>query len=190
MADGGWNCEWVNGSTRSSFHSTINSLKGLLYYEGETGGSDELRAARRRGEEYLLERRLLYRLSSGEVVAPWSTHFAYPFRWFYSALNAADYFRAAAIHDAAAPDPRITDAVELVRSARQPDGTWVQECRHPGRVRFEMDVPAGELSKWLTFHAVPAKAVRRVADSIMRPRRPRNFRTGASRHGLGPVVEV
>lgn len=153
MADGGWNCEWVNGSSRSSFHSTINALKGLLYFEAATGGSDELRAARRRGEEYLLERRLLYRLSTGEVVAPWAAHFAYPFRWFYSALNAADYFRAAAIHDAAAPDPRIADAVELVRSARQQDGTWVQERRHPGRVWFETDVPAGEPSKWLTFHA-------------------------------------
>ena len=23
---GGWNCEWVEGCTRSSFHSTLNSL--------------------------------------------------------------------------------------------------------------------------------------------------------------------
>ena len=59
MPDGGWNCEWVEGSTRSSFHSTLNSLDGLLYYEASTGGSDALRAARRAGEEYLLERRLL-----------------------------------------------------------------------------------------------------------------------------------
>jgi hypothetical protein len=153
LDDGGWNCEWVEGSVRSSFHSTINSLKGLLYYESTTGGGADLRAARRRGEEYLLERRLLYRKTTGELVAPWAPRFAYPFRWFYSALNAADYFRAAAAHDGGTPDPRLADAVELVRSARQPDGTWVQERRHPGRVWFEMDVPAGEPSKWLTFHA-------------------------------------
>ncbi|MGO4238387.1 squalene cyclase [Pseudarthrobacter sp. YAF2] len=150
--DGGWNCEWVEGSTRSSFHSTINSLKGLLYYEAATGGSAELRAARHRGEEYLLERRLLYRLTTGEPVAHWASRFVYPFRWFYSAVNALDYFRAAALHDDAAPDPRLAEAIELVRSARQPDGTWVQEWRHPGRAWFETDVPPGEPSKWLTLH--------------------------------------
>lgn len=153
LPDGGWNCEWVDGSTRSSFHSTINSLKGLLYYEAATGGSDGLRAARHRGEEYLLERRLLYRLSTGQPVAPWVRRLAYPFRWFYSGLHTLDYFRAAALHDGVAPDGRLADAIEQVRSARQPDGTWIQERRLPGRVWFEMDVPPGEPSKWLTFHA-------------------------------------
>lgn len=157
MPDGGWNCEWVEGSTRSSFHSTLNSLKGLLYYEQAGLGNAELTAARHAGEEYLLERRLLYRLSTGEQVAPWAVHFAYPFRSFYSALNAADYFRAAALHDGAGadrttPDPRLAEAVEAVRAARRPDGTWVQERRHPGKVWFEMDVPPGEPSKWLTFY--------------------------------------
>ncbi len=152
MADGGWNCEWVEGSTRSSFHSTLNSLRGLLYYETAAGGSDALRAARRSGEEYLLERRLLRRLSTGELVGPWATRLAYPFRWFYSVLNAADYFRAAARHDGTAPDPRLVDAIEVIRAARQPDGTWLQERRHPGRAWFEVDVPPGEPSKWLTFY--------------------------------------
>ncbi|MFP5368704.1 MAG: squalene cyclase, partial [Actinomycetes bacterium] len=110
--DGGWNCEWINGSRRSSFHSTLNVLKGLLYREIATGDTDGLLPARRRGEEYLLERRLLYRLSDGEPVAPWVTRLAYPLRWFYSALNAVDYFRAAALHDGRAPDPRLADAVK------------------------------------------------------------------------------
>jgi len=30
MRDGGWNCEQENGSTRGSFHSTIEVLEGLL----------------------------------------------------------------------------------------------------------------------------------------------------------------
>ncbi|MEO6700743.1 MAG: squalene cyclase [Jatrophihabitantaceae bacterium] len=152
LADGGWNCEWVEGSTRASFHSTLNSLKGLLYYEAATGGTDALRAARRAGQEYLLERRLLRALSSGELVGPWATRFAYPFRWLYSALNAVDHFRTAALHDGIGPDPRLADAIEVIRAARQADGTWVQERRHPGRVWFEVDVPAGEASKWLTFY--------------------------------------
>jgi hypothetical protein len=144
----------VEGSTRSSFHSTLNSLKGMLYYEAATGGSDALRAARRAGEEYLLERRLLRSLSTGELVGGWATHFAYPFRWVYSALHAADYFRAAALHDGRTPDPRLADAVAVIADARRPDGTWLQERRHPGRVWFEVDVPPGEPSKWLTFYGI------------------------------------
>ena len=86
MADGGWNCEWVTGSVRSSFHSTLNVLKGLLHFEAETGGTGTLRTARKAGEEYLLQRRLLRTLSTGQLVGPWATTFAYPFRWQYRAL--------------------------------------------------------------------------------------------------------
>ncbi len=131
MADGGWNCEWVNRSTRSSFHSTLNALKGLLAHEAATSGTDETRAARHAGEEYLLERGLMRRRSSGELVASWVTRFAYPFRWFYSVLNAADYFRAASGLDGTPPDPRMAAAIEAIRAQRQPDGTWLQARRHP-----------------------------------------------------------
>ncbi|MFI5612174.1 squalene cyclase [Amycolatopsis sp. NPDC051903] len=148
LPDGGWNCEWVEGSTRSSVHSTLNALKGLL----ACPGADVL-AARRSGEEYLLRRGLFRRLSTGEPVAPWVSRFSYPFRWFYDVLNAADYFRTAALLDGSAPDPRMADAIGLIRAARRPDGTWLQARRHPGQVWFEIDAPAGQPSKWLTFHA-------------------------------------
>ncbi|AGM06884.1 hypothetical protein [Amycolatopsis keratiniphila] len=150
--DGGWNCEWVSGSRRSSVHSTLNSLKGLLAFDIATGGTAASHASRRSGEEYLLERGLFRRLSTGSVIAPWTTVFAYPFRWFYDVLNAADYFREAALHDGTAPDPRMAEAVELIRAARQPDGTWLQAHRHSGRVWFKVDVAAGEPSKWLTLY--------------------------------------
>lgn len=152
LADGGWNCEWVEGSTRSSFDSTLNSLRGLLSYEGATGGTEALREARRVGEAYLLERRLLRRRSTGELLGPRVTHFAYPFRAFYSALNATDYFRAAALQDGTVPDPQLAEAIDVIRSARQVDGTWLQETRHTGQVWFEVDVPPGQPSKWLTFY--------------------------------------
>lgn len=157
MPDGGWNCEWENGSRRSSFHSTLNSLRGILYWESVSGSTD-LRAARHAAEEYLLERRLLYRLTTGEQPGEWATSFAYPFRWVYSVLGALDYFRAASLQDGTRPDPRMADAIEVVRRARQPagsahPGTWVREARHPGRVWFDIDAPVGEPSKWLTFHA-------------------------------------
>ncbi|WP_415853867.1 squalene cyclase [Sinomonas sp. G460-2] len=156
MDEGGWNCEWVEGSTRSSFHSTLNALKGLLFFEAATGGDTALREARRAGEEYLLRRGLLRRATTGEIVGPWATTFAYPFRWKFSALNAVGYFRSASLYDVAGPDPRLEDAVELIRAARQPDGTWMQEARLPGRVWFEVDVPPGEPSKWLTFYGMRA----------------------------------
>lgn len=156
LTDGGWNCEWVEGSTRSSFHSTLNSLKGLLYYEQTVGATAEIRAVRRAGEEYLLERHLMNTLSTGELVADWAPRFAYPFRWYYSVLKAVDYFRDASLTDSNTPDPRLADAVEVIRAARTPDGTWIQERRHPGRVWFDIDVEPGEPSPWLTFFALRA----------------------------------
>lgn len=154
MEDGGWNCEWVEGSRRSSFHSTLNSLRGLLAYEIAVGGSDAVRTARKGGEEYLLERKLYRRLSTGEPVGDWVDLYAYPFRWEYSVLNAADYFRDANLFDGGLADPRIGEAIEMIRAARQPDGTWIQGSILPGRVWFEVDVPTGEPSKWLTLYAL------------------------------------
>jgi hypothetical protein len=119
-------------------------LSRLLDYELATGDRDRVRDARRAGEEYLLSRGLYRRLSTGEPVTPWVSHTAYPFRAFYSVLNATDYFRAASIHEGTAPDERMAEAIEQLRGARTAEGTWLQGRRHPGRVWFEVDVPAGE----------------------------------------------
>ncbi len=153
LPDGGWNCEWVEGSSRSSFHSTLNTLKALLAHEAATGGTTATREARRSGAEYLLERRLMRRRSTGEPVADWVTRFGSPMRWRYNVLNAADHFRAASLVDGTPPDPRMADAIEAIRAQRQPDGTWLQAGRDPGRVWFEVDVAAGEPSRWLTLIA-------------------------------------
>lgn len=149
MDEGGWNCEWVEGSVRSSFHSTLNSLKGLLYYQAATGEST--RELRQGGEQYLLERDLYRRKTTGEPVAEWALRFAYPFRWFYNVLHAAEYLREVSLLDKIPPDPRMANAIERIRQQRSPDGTWIQARRHPGRVWFEVDVPGGEPSKWLTL---------------------------------------
>ena len=84
-------------------------------------------------------------------MAPWVDPFQYTCRWCYSVLNAAEYFRQAAILDGTAPDPRMADAIELVRAARRADGRWLQAGRLRGRVWFEVDVPEGQPSKWLTL---------------------------------------
>ncbi|HEX7270109.1 MAG TPA: hypothetical protein VF256_22165 [Streptosporangiaceae bacterium] len=77
LADGGWNCEAENGSVRSSFDTTINVLDGLLEFERAAGGSEQVRTARRGGEEYLLERGLFRRKSTGAVVQPAYLEFAF-----------------------------------------------------------------------------------------------------------------
>jgi hypothetical protein len=113
MSDGGWNCEQENGSTRGSFHTTIDVLEGLLEYERAVGSVPEVTAARLRGQEYLIERRMLRRLSTGEVIdqdrktdrpTAW-TQFSYPTYWHYDVLRGLDYLRAAG----AIPDERIAD---------------------------------------------------------------------------------
>ncbi|MFB4352593.1 squalene cyclase [Microbacterium sp. LS_15] len=151
LADGGWNCETAEGdSVRSSFHSTLNALRGMLSYERFTGDTS-LREARHAGEEYLLRRRLLYRESTGERVGAFVDHFVYPSRHQYSALTALDHLREAALVDGTAPDDRIADAVEVVRAARQPDGTWLQGAPLRGRTWFDVDAPEGAPSRWLTL---------------------------------------
>jgi len=149
LADGGWNCETENGSTRSSFHTTICVLEGLRDYE-QAGGHLEVTDARRRGEEYLLSRRLFRRASSGEVVdADW-LQFSFPVQWHYDVLRGLDYFRSVG----GTPDPRLAEAVEHVRAKQQDLGTWLLENTHPGLVHFELEDGDGVPSRWNTLRAL------------------------------------
>jgi hypothetical protein len=151
LADGGWNCEAEEGdSTRSSFHSTLNAVRGMLAYERITGDAG-LRDARHGGEEYLLERRLMFRATTGDQVGDFVTRFVYPNRHRYSALAALDHFRDVSLLEGAAPDPRLAEAIEAVRAARQPDGTWLQTTPLAGRTWFDVDAPEGAASRWLTL---------------------------------------
>ena len=153
LADGGWNCERANGSVRSSFATTINVLEGLLEYETATGGTPESREAREAGEEYLLERRLFRRSSTGEPADEQFLLFLHPNRWRYDVLRALDYFRAAALATGATPDARAHEAVDHVRSRRLEDGTWPLDCMMPGRVWFDVDDGVGAPSRWVTLRA-------------------------------------
>jgi hypothetical protein len=149
LDDGGWNCEAENGSVRSSFATTINVLEGLLAHERATGGTAESIAARHRGEEYLLERRLFRRKSTGEIVNAAWLRFSFPTRWHYDVLRALDYFRAAG----APPDSRMGEAINLLRSKQQPEGVWLLENTHPGKVHFELEDGDNRPSRWNTLRA-------------------------------------
>ena len=150
LHDGGWNCEAENGSVRSSFATTINVLEGLAAHERATGGSTESIAARRRGEEYLLERKLLRRKSTGEIANPAWLQFSFPIRWHYDVLRALEYFRA--VGDP--PDFRMDEAINLLRSKQQPDGTWLLESAHPGKVYFTLEDGDNRPSRWNTLRAL------------------------------------
>ena len=156
--DGGWNCERANGSVRSSFHSTINVLEGLLEFERATGGTAASREARGTGEEYLLERRLFRRLNTGEPADERFLAFVHPSRWWYDVLRGLDYFRDAARlilpGKNARPDPRLADAIEHVRSRQLEDGAWPLDHTLPGRTWFDVDAGVGEPSRWVTLRAM------------------------------------
>jgi hypothetical protein len=154
LEDGGWNCEVENGSVRSSFATTINVLEGLLAHERATGGSRESIAARRRGEEYLLERKLFRRKSTGEVVDPSWLEFSFPTRWHYDALRALDYFRSGDLPDSRMPDSRMEEAIGLLRSKQQSDGTWLLENTHPGKIHFALEDGDNRPSRWNTLRAL------------------------------------
>ena len=158
MADGGWNCEQENGSTRGSFHTTINVLEGLLEHHRASGGSAEVTAARERGQEYLLERKMLRRLSSGELIDPAFTRFSFPTGWHYDALRGLDYLRAAGV----TPDARVAEAIDLVRSKGDGEGRLPLENPHESEMvnaslrdlEFGMDEREGRPSLWNTLRAL------------------------------------
>ena len=150
LGDGGWNCEAERGSIRSSFNTTIEVLEGLLEYERASGGSSEVRAARLRGQEYLLERRLFRRMATGEVIDLAWTQFSFPAGWHYDVLRGLDYLRSAG----ADPDERCAEAIDLVEAKRGGDGRWALEKPHPGRIHFDMDEGEGKPSRWSTLRAL------------------------------------
>jgi hypothetical protein len=150
MADGGWNCEQENGSTRGSFDSTINVLEGLLEYERSAGANGNVAAARLRGEEYLLERRLLHRLSDGEIPRKRWLQVGFPNGWYYDIARALDFLRSAR----PAPDERMTEALDILEAKRSADGRWPLERAYHDKLLIDLGESEGEPSRWITLRAL------------------------------------
>ena len=149
LEDGGWNCE-APRSKRSSFHSTICVLEGLLEYEKAKGATTAVTDARLRGQEYLLERNMFRSLSTGEVINPDWTRFSFPTRWHYDVLWGLDYLRKADVK----PDQRVAEAVDLVEKKRDSGGRWPLENPHAGEVHFDLEDGAGKPGRWNTLRAL------------------------------------
>ena len=150
LADGGWNCAAERGSVRSSFHTTICVLEGLLAFEEAFGVSPTITEARWRGEEYLSERRLMRRLSTGEIIDETWTRFAFPPLWHYDVLRALDYFRAAG----APHDERFGEALTVVQERRHHDRRWRLDMRHRDTLYPELAGEVGEPNRWITLRAL------------------------------------
>jgi len=150
LADGGWNCEVENGATVSSFGTTINVLEGLLEHERAIGGSARVAQARRRGEEYMLERGLLRRKSTGVVINPRWLEFSFPTWYHYDVLRGLEHLRDAKVK----PDNRLAEAIGVVEGNRDPDGRWPLHNVHKGDSPIEMEAGEGQPSRWNTLRAL------------------------------------
>ena len=150
MADGGWNCQQENGSTRGSFDSTINVLEGLIEYERSAGGNGDVTAARVRGEEYLLERRLLHRLSDGQIPQKRWLEIGFPNGWYYDIARVLDHLRTAR----PASDERTTEALDILESKRSADGRWPLEHAYHDKLLVDLGETEGQPSRWITLRAL------------------------------------
>ena len=132
LEDGGWNCEaWPflspkrPPSRRSSFHTTICVLEGLLDYERAGRKSAAVTKARKRAENYLLERRMFRSLRTGKVIDKRWLRFSFPTFWHYDVLRGLKYLRNAGIK----PDAMGVAAQILEHIFRATEG-WFR-VHHP-----------------------------------------------------------
>jgi hypothetical protein len=149
LEDGGWNCE-APESRRSSFHTTICVLEGLLEYERAGRKSTAVTKARKRAENYLLERRMLRSLQTEEIIDKRWLRFSFPTFWHYDVLRGLDYLRNAGIK----PDSRVSDAIETVIERRHQNGRWPLNLLHPEHIPLEMETRVGRASRWNTLRAL------------------------------------
>lgn len=150
MPDGGWNCQRRFGATHSSVHTTISVLEGLhLYQRLGRRRLAAVRAAQRRGREFLLVHRLFRSHRTGAIIKPIFLRFAFPPRWHYDILRALDHFQAVG----APRDRRMAEAIELVRNAQSAAGAWPLHHSYKGKTYFELE-RVGAPSRWNTLRAL------------------------------------
>jgi hypothetical protein len=157
LEDGGWNCEaWPflspkrPPSLRSSFHTTICVLEGLLEYERAGRKSSAVTKARKRGETYLLERRMFRSLRTGKVIDQRWLRFSFPTFWHYDVLRGLDYLRNAGIK----PDRRFGEAIKIVMEMRHENGRWPLNLLHPEQIPLKVETAVGSASRWITLRAL------------------------------------
>jgi hypothetical protein len=152
MSDGGWNCERENGSVRGSFHTTINVLEGLLAAQTAHEGVQDITAARHAGEEFLLERRLFRRQTTGEPADPDFLPIGSSPRWVRRPTRPPLLPRSCTPRRRR-PDPRAEETLDDILSRWLDDGRWRADRRARGRVWLHADEPS-QPSPWITLKAL------------------------------------
>jgi hypothetical protein len=149
LEDGGWNCE-APKSRRSSFHTTICVLEGLLEYERAGRKSAAVTRARKLAENYLLERGMFRSLRTGQIINKRWLRFSYPTHWHYDVLRGLDYLRNAGIK----PDSRVNEAIGVVIERRHQNGRWPLNLLHPEQIPLRMETEVASASRWNTLRAL------------------------------------
>lgn len=152
MADGGWNCRYLDpNTTHSSLHSTLSVLEGLLEFR-RTPQRYRLRKiieAEKKAIHFLLRHKLYQSHRTGKIIDERMLRLSFPCRWRYDILRCLDYLR-----DADVPyDPRMKSALEIIGNKRRADGTWAIQEKHKGKVHFDME-KSGTPSRWNTLRCL------------------------------------
>jgi hypothetical protein len=156
LEDSGWNCEASPScrrstlSRRSSFHPTICVLEGLRDYERAGSKSAAVTKARKRAENYLLERRMFRALRTGKVIDKRRLRFSLPTFWHYDVLRGLEYLRNAGIK----PDRRVREAIKVVIERRHQSERWPLNLLHPEHIPLQMETDVGSASRWNTLRAL------------------------------------
>lgn len=152
MQDGGFNCNSnMTGATHSSLHSTISVLEGILEYTNNSYRYriEELQRAADRAREFILQHRLFRSHRTGNIIDKKMLMLSYPSRWKYDILRALDHFQFAGI----SYDPRMREALDILKKKRREDGKWVIQAKHPGQTHIDME-KTGDPSRWNTLRAL------------------------------------
>jgi hypothetical protein len=125
-------------------------LKVFSNTNGQKGKSAAVTKARRRAENYLLERRMFRLLRTGEVINKRWLRFSFPPFWHYDVSRGLDYLRDAQVK----PDSRIRDAIEIVVERRHQNGRWPLNLLHPEYIPLQMETDIARASHWNTLRSL------------------------------------
>ena len=152
MKDGAFNCRLNrSGAVHSSMHTTISVIEGIIEYsqQGYTYRLKELLKIEKEAREFLLQHQLFRSDRTGEIINPNWLKLSYPSRWKYDILRALDHFQ----NTGAEYDPRLQEALDILKEKQRKDHKWPHQNKHPGQVHFDMET-ARQPSRWNTLRAL------------------------------------
>ena len=161
--DGGWNCDLDASAASSSVYETLLPMRGLAAY-GSAAGDEAATHAARRAADVLLDRRVVFHRSSGELIDPNWARLHYPLYWRYDVLGGLKGLAELGL----VTDDRCEAALDLLEAKELPDGAgWAAEARYyhgVGRVTSGYDhvdwggVSARRPNPWVTVDALAVLA--------------------------------